>query len=365
MGEGADLARQDAIEARQNACNAHQVQYESEHEMDIDNGIIMGPRHCAFEDCDQKLENEVNGVFCTEHRILHGHLCHIADCDNYKEPNTKTCIEHDNRWRSHLIRFGHQSLLGIRRILHRTDNERLDWLPPVNHQVAPAHDNPPAANICRNKQENYFVAPRYYCVETICAPCGIVKAWTKFTKSEGPVQILDFLNKVYTTEESRPSYICIDKACVVLQAALLNGVWEVWSRTSRLIVDSYHYINHRTTNYICRKWCNPAPLNGSAPNLVVVEYDINGRPHYKRAFNTQACEQLNAWLGGYQSILNRVTVANFDWTIHALLFIHTQKVIQHQLNKASNNPEEEEEEQAGDEYDREEEEEDIPDDQIM
>ncbi|KAF8991572.1 hypothetical protein BDQ17DRAFT_1392972 [Cyathus striatus] len=199
--------------------------------------------------------------------------------------------------------------------------------------------------------KNYFVAPRYYCVETICAPCGIVKAWTKFTN--------------ISTEESRPSYICIDKACVVLQAALLNGVWEVWSHTSRLIVDSYHYINHCTTDYICRKWCNPAPLNGSAPNLVVVEYDINGRPHYKRAFNTQACEQLNAWLGGYQSILNRMTVANFDWTIHALLFIHTQKVIQHQLNKASNNPEEEEEEQAGDEYDKEEEEEDIPDDQIM
>ncbi|KAF8982535.1 hypothetical protein BDQ17DRAFT_1394049 [Cyathus striatus] len=177
------------------------------------------------------------------------------------------------------------------------------------------------------------MAPRYYCVETICAPCGVVKAWAKFTKSEGPVQILDFLNKVYPTEESRPSYICIDKACVVLQAALLNGVWEIWSHTSRLI-------------------CNPAPLNGSAPNLVVVEYDINGRPHYKRAFNTQACEQLNAWLGGYQSILNRMTVANFNWTIHALLFIHTQKVIQHQLNRAFNNDNEEEEEEEEEQADQ-------------
>jgi hypothetical protein len=52
-------------------------------------------------------------------------------------------------------------------------------------------------------------------------------------------------------------------------------------------VDAYHYINHRTTDYLCRKWCNPAPLNGSAPNLVTVAYDANGQPHYKRAFNTQ------------------------------------------------------------------------------
>jgi hypothetical protein len=53
-------------------------------------------------------------------------------------------------------------------------------------------------------------------------------------------------------------------------------------------VDSYHYINHRVQDYICRKWCNPAPLNGSAPNLVIVERDNNGVEHYKRAFNTQA-----------------------------------------------------------------------------
>ena len=35
--------------------------------------------------------------------------------------------------------------------------------------------------------------------------------------------------------------------------------------------------------------CNPAPLNGSAPNLVVVENDKAGKPHFKRAFNTQVC----------------------------------------------------------------------------
>ncbi|KAF8226644.1 hypothetical protein L208DRAFT_1125983, partial [Tricholoma matsutake] len=51
------------------------------------------------------------------------------------------------------------------------------------------------------------------------------------------------------------------------------------------------------------KWCNPAPMNGSAPNLFIVEEDEQGRQHYKHAFNTQACEQLNAWLGGYESIL--------------------------------------------------------------
>jgi len=59
--------------------------------------------------------------------------------------------------------------------------------------------------------------------------------------------------------------------------------------TTWFIVDSYHYINHHTTDYLCHKWCNPAPLNGSASNLMVVEHDVNGNAHYKHAFNTQIC----------------------------------------------------------------------------
>ena len=126
-------------------------------------------------------------------------------------------------------------------------------------------------------------------VETLCAPCGVVVAWTKFAKAESPTNILQFLHTVYPTEESRPAYICIDKACLVLRTSIINGSWNMWKKTTRFVVDSYHYVNHRTADYICRKWCNPAPLNGSAPNLVVVEYDKHGRPHYKRAFNTQVC----------------------------------------------------------------------------
>ena len=73
--------------------------------------------------------------------------------------------------------------------------------------------------------------------------------------------------------------------------------------TSRFIVDAYQYINHCTTDYLCWTWCNPIPQDRSAPNLVVVSTDNYGQLYLKHAFNTQACEQLNAWLGGFQSIL--------------------------------------------------------------
>jgi len=335
-GEDAGLAVQDAARARFAAENAMVVDRSpSPHEeaspvkMVVIDGVVMGPTHCAYDDCTQDLQNARGGVFCGFHEIVHGNMCRMHDCNNPKVPPSQTCALHHNRWYSHVIRYGRQSLLGVRRLVRRSEEERLPWLPQVNRQVQP-HD---AAAAPQNRKDNYFVAPRFYCVETICAPCGAVIAWTLFDKAESPTNILHFLEAVYPTPDLRPNYVCIDKACAVLRTSISNGAWNTWNQTTRFIVDSYHYINHRTTDYLCRKWCNPAPLNGSAPNLVIVENDVDGNPHYKRAFNSQACEQLNAWLGGFQPILNRMTIHNFRWFLHVMLFIHTQRVIQKQKDK--------------------------------
>jgi hypothetical protein len=47
----------------------------------------------------------------------------------------------------------------------------------------------------------------------------------------------------------------------------------------------------------------------------------------------QACEQLNGWIGGFDSILKRMTQTNFNWFLHVMLFYHTQNV----LNKQAEN----------------------------
>ena len=77
---------------------------------------------------------------------------------------------------------------------------------------------------------------------------------------------------------------------------------------------------------------------------MVVDTDRQGQQYYKRAFNTQACEQLNAWLGGFESILKRMTPSNFNWFLHVMLFYHTRLVIEKQSKKKGNIDEEDEEE---------------------
>jgi hypothetical protein len=79
----------------------------------------------------------------------------------------------------------------------------------------------------------------------------------------------------------------------------------------------------------------------------IVDTDTDGNNYYKCGFNRQACnhqiddvvanepmlhacEQLNAWLGGFENISKRMVSGNFDW----LLFYHTRHVIERQ-NKCS------------------------------
>ncbi|KAF8870353.1 hypothetical protein CPB84DRAFT_1908281 [Gymnopilus junonius] len=261
--------------------------------MVVVDGIVMGPTHCAYDNCTEELQNARGGAFCIQHKTAYGNVCRMWTCGNQRVAGTLACATHQGRI-----------------------DENLPWQQRGPQPAARAHDNneddddpPPRAH--------FFGSSKFYCVETVCAPCGVVIAWTKFDKSESPTCILNFLQSIFPTAESRPGYVCIDKACRVL------------------------------------KWCNPAPLNGSAPNLVQIAYDKNGRLCLQRAYNTEASEQLNAWLGGFESILKQMKIGNFDWFLHTMMFYHTQQVIakQKKKEKVVNMQQEEEEEEEDDDDD--------------
>jgi len=75
-----------------------------------------------------------------------------------------------------------------------------------------------------HQRRNYFTPNQFYCIETLCSPCGVVLAWTKFAKAESPTNILTWLGNIYPIPESRPSYIAIDKACQVVRTAVQSGL---------------------------------------------------------------------------------------------------------------------------------------------
>ena len=75
-------------------------------------------------------------------------------------------------------------------------NENLPWNTETPRNVQP-HDEEASETL----KKNYFSPGHFYCAEILCAPCGVVIAWTKFAKSESPTKILKFLADTYPKEE--------------------------------------------------------------------------------------------------------------------------------------------------------------------
>lgn len=276
----------------------------------------------------------------------------MVGCSKDKIQGTQACHEHAADWKKSVHDRSKATINGIRRVLQRP-GERQEWQNVPDAAIQRPHDDEvepenPQPTI---KRKTYFSPNRSYCVETACAPCGVVIAWTKFPKSESPTNILNWLDELFPNKEDRPAYICIDKACQVFKTAVGSERWKDWTDTTRFIVDTYHYNNHRAQDEICRKWCNPAPKDGSAPNLVGEKIDEDGNLIQWREFNTQVCEQLNAWLAGYESILKRMTSKNFNWFIHTMIVYHVKHVLAKMasLKDDESTDEESSDEESGDE----------------
>jgi hypothetical protein len=45
---------------------------------------------------------------------------------------------------------------------------------------------------------------------------------------------------------------------------------------------------------------------------------------------------LNAWIGGFDSILKRMVPGNFNWFLHTMLFYHTRYVLKKQRRRMNN-----------------------------
>ncbi|KAH6915456.1 hypothetical protein BKA70DRAFT_1024829, partial [Coprinopsis sp. MPI-PUGE-AT-0042] len=126
-----------------------------------------------------------------------------------------------------------------------------------------------------------------------------------------------------------------------------------WVVSTCFIVDTYYHKNHSKDDAFCQEWCDPTPSDGSVPKLVILKRDAHGQAVWVRALIPRlACEQLNAWLASYDSILKRMTLNNFNWFLHAILFLHAKKVLVCQEQKMargeSSDNEESSDEESGD-----------------
>jgi hypothetical protein len=83
---------------------------------------------------------------------------------------------------------------------------------------------------------------------------------------------------------------------LILRHIVTEDITSPWFLDSKFVVDTWHYFGHKATDLLCRRWCNPAPRDGTQPDLIKVVKDRNRSKHSTRAFNTETAEQFNAFL---------------------------------------------------------------------
>ncbi|KAJ3831789.1 hypothetical protein F5878DRAFT_549107 [Lentinula raphanica] len=238
-------------------------------------------------------------------------------------PGALTCDtpSHQSWYKAYIERFKCLTFPGVQRVMRKQKE-----LPNQMHNfqvTLPSLDGNPAETIAHT-----FRAQSVYCIQTVQWSCGTPIGWGKCYKSESLPQVLSILDRIWESYPSkRPGFLAYDNACDLLRHIITQNAHSPWLTSTRFIVDTWHYIGHRATDILCRLWCNPAPHNGSQPDLIHVVEDRNGDHHIARAFNLETAEQLNAWLNGYEAQLRQMTDVMFDFHLHVLLMLYTESTV--------------------------------------
>ena len=274
-----------------------------------------------------------SGRFCEDHIAL-ANICGIMPCgEPVHSPGALTCGREDHkawyaRWKA---RFTRLSYPGVQRVIRRQQAApraaAQGNMPVLRVDLPPLGDTPGDAVV------HTFRAKTTYCLETIQWACGMPVGWGKCYKSESAPQVLAILNQVWPAERAdlRPSFIVYDDACDLLRHIVTQDPHSTWVQTTKFIVDAWHYVGHKASDMLCRLWCNPAPRDGSQPDLIHVVEDGQGGRHQVRAFNTETAEQFNAWLNGFEAQMRQMTDVNYNFL--CTFFLLYSEIVEGRVDK--------------------------------
>ncbi|KAI0749206.1 hypothetical protein C8Q80DRAFT_1100271 [Daedaleopsis nitida] len=290
-------------------------------------GKTITHQKCALDNCTKPLVNYRTGRFCQDHIELES-ICGIMPCgEPVHSPGAVTCDspahrEWHKRWQT---RFTRTSFPGVQRVIRRQQAQSAE---SGGHRPSLQVDLPPLGEVAGDQVVHTFRAKMTYCLETIQWACGMPIGWSKCYQAESMTQVFATLNGIWSDEyeDLRPSFIVYDDACNLLRHIVTQDPDNSWIKSTKFIVDAWHYIGHKASDVLCRLWCNPAPRDGSQPDLIRVQTDGHGVARTLRAFNTETAEQFNAWLTGFEAQMRPMTDVNYDFFVHVLFMVYSEEV---------------------------------------
>ncbi|KAJ7642553.1 hypothetical protein B0H17DRAFT_1163931 [Mycena rosella] len=270
-------------------------------------------KKCALDECQIPLYNYKNGCFCETHLDLRN-TCGIVPCGRLvHQPGALTCDTpaHIAWQKMYENRFSRLSFPGVQRVIRRQQaaaeegSAQQTHGPSLRVQLQALGDTP------GDQVVHTFKAKTTYGLQTVQWACGVPMGWGKCYRSESAPQVLGILERIWEDyPNSRLGFIAYDSACDLLRHIVTQNPGNIWLATTKFIVDAWHYIGHRASDILCRTRCNPAPMDGSQPDLILTVEDEN-------------------------AALQQMSDVNYDFFVHVLMMIYGETMENRIFTKGS------------------------------
>ncbi|GAA5923839.1 uncharacterized protein JCM15063_003783 [Sporobolomyces koalae] len=331
-------------------------------------GISIGHLLCAYPGCaNPPIKATRKARFCKSHVRLHKR-CGIFQCgrpiaiSTVGSSTTEACCDpsHQSAWYAFVKK--RESIVSRGWIRQRTlprtpGGSNIAFDGPLDSEKR--HETGPKTPAIQDQILHSWALRRSSKLQLLVAACGTPLAWTTFAEGESPRSVLQFLSSAHEqfnrdpaiSSATFPSYIAYDRACDVLRQAAEPPTASPSSqdpfetprkhrrrqdptqslpsflKTSRLVVTGFHQQCHSTSDAVCQSFCNSAPLDGSAPDLVIPYVSKGSHLRvFERAFNTSAAEQLNSSLRGFTHLLQSMKADNFEFLLNCILMDKKAKI---------------------------------------
>ncbi|KAJ7255485.1 hypothetical protein B0H12DRAFT_534610 [Mycena haematopus] len=345
----------------------------------VTDGITIGHPCCAILDCQERLRS-VKNKFCPKHLGLNRQCC-ITTCTADVEPGFRTCDDPDHRSLELYQYQKGKAMFQLKNRLQRSRGLPSDSFPnvatsfatrlhPSNSEVdATATDLLPAdfdieepselhgvrSNLDDEEEELELTLPdaefegcdgksalgnrtvrarfgrkRTHNEELCVYSCGIVAGRATFFGSEAPNGVREFWMKLWPTKASLPAVLWHDNNCNIVK--MLRNNPDEYKRTYfddvALPVDVFHFKSkHKETDLDCGANCNP-----------YIWSELRTEDG-KWRFNSSAAEQTNAWFGGFQSMVQEMTVERYNFFLDEMIKRKNRGLVKdlHRRKKAPHN----------------------------
>ncbi|KAL8286135.1 hypothetical protein RQP46_004623 [Phenoliferia psychrophenolica] len=283
---------QDVVERGGDGVDVQQPDGEAKYvNMWVMDGVTLGPISCAEPRCPNSPANyrSVTGRWCDAHQAeyfgpeAYDVPCGVIGCDNRMirkcvVPNPLIdgddpargvsdvdlltdryphCDDHLDDLGLFLDRYGKGS--NYHAVQRWRRDRRNDARDPDVARDAPAWKQKQSDDVAKIPP-NTWHAGRWKNTSIVVRPCGVPVSMMRMHDSEADSESVRLLEETFAAidpskppEDNRPSLIAFDRWCKVLAHLITSGKWfdDGWDKTTRGIVDGFHYLGHKSTDQLC------------------------------------------------------------------------------------------------------------------